>query len=92
MAFSGIEGESMIVHLDLKGIAASTGSACSSKSLEPSHVLLACGLSPEQARASVRFGIGKDNTAAEIDTAIAAIVPIVRQLRQQSPLYTPETP
>ncbi|MHC5020507.1 MAG: cysteine desulfurase family protein [Planctomycetota bacterium] len=85
--FACIEAEGLL--MQLPDVACSAGSACTAASLDPSHVLLACGLSPEAARASVRFGIGKDNTAEEIDRALAAIVPVVRRLRAQSPLYTP---
>lgn len=83
--FSFIEGESLLLRLDDKGIAASTGSACSSKSLEPSHVLLAIGLKPEEAHGSLRITIEKDNTDAEIDYAIAEIPKVVEDLRKMSP-------
>ncbi len=83
--FSFIEGESLLLRLDDKGIAASTGSACSSKSLEPSHVLLAIGLKPEEAHGSLRITIEKDNTNAEIDYAVAEIPKVVASLREMSP-------
>jgi cysteine desulfurase len=83
--FSFIEGESLLLRLDDKGIAASTGSACSSKSLEPSHVLLAIGLKPEVAHGSLRITIEKDNTEEEIDYAIAEIPKVVADLRKMSP-------
>ena len=85
-SFRYIEGESLIVHLDLKGISTSTGSACSSKSLEPSHVLMAIGLKPEEAHGSIRVSLGKWNTKEEIDYAIEAIHEAVGTLRKISPL------
>jgi cysteine desulfurase len=81
-----VEGESMILNLDLEGICASTGSACSSASLEPSHVLLALGLSPEQAHGSLRFTLGRENTEADIERALAVLPGIVAKLRAMSPL------
>ena len=69
-SFDYIEGESLILHLDMKGIAASTGSACSTKSLEPSYVLTAIGLSKVQAHGSLRLTLGKDNTTKDIDYVI----------------------
>ena len=85
VAFSGIEGESMVVHLDLKGVAASTGSACSSKSLEPSHILLAIGLKPVEAHGSLRLTLGKDNKKDEVEYVIKAMPGIVENLRKISP-------
>jgi len=84
-SFRHIEGESLIVHLDLKGIQASTGSACSSKSLEPSHVLLAIGLKPEDAHGSVRFSVGKENTKDDIKYTIESLEEAVSTLRKISP-------
>src|SRR5512136_713046 len=81
-----VEGESMILNLDLEGICASTGSACSSASLEPSHVLLALGFSPEQAHGSLRFTLGKENTEADIERVLAVLPGIVAKLRAMSPL------
>lgn len=81
-----VEGESMILNLDLKGICASTGSACSSSSLEPSHVLSAIGLSPEQAHGSLRFTLGKWTTAEEINQVVEVLPQIVAKLRAMSPL------
>ena len=83
--FDGIEGEAMLIRLDEKGIAASTGSACSSKSLEPSHVLTAIGLKPEQAHGSLRITIGKDNTEQDIEYVIEQVRSIVNSLRKISP-------
>jgi cysteine desulfurase len=84
--FSFIEGESMILNLDMKGVAASTGSACSSKSLEPSHVLLATGLKHEEAHGSLRFTIGRGNTRDDVDYIISVLPEIVNKLRMISPL------
>ena len=83
--FKFIEGESLILKLDDKGIEASTGSACSSKSLKPSHVLLATGLKPEDAHGSLRLTLGKDNTTEEIDYVIKSVSEVVEELRKISP-------
>jgi len=84
-----IEGESVLLNLDIKGICASTGSACSSASLEPSHVLLAMGISPEKAHSSIRFSLGKESTEADIDRVLEALPLIVAKLRAMSPLVKP---
>jgi len=81
-----VEGESMVLNLDLEGICVSTGSACSSSSLEPSHVLLALGLSHEQAHGSLRFSLGKWTTGEEIDRVLEVLPRIVAKLRAMSPL------
>ena len=81
-----VEGESMLLNLDLEGICASTGSACSSSSLEPSHVLLAMGLSHEQAHGSLRFSLGKWTTEEEIERVLDVLPRIVAKLRAMSPL------
>jgi len=81
-----VEGESMVLNLDLEGICASTGSACSSSSLEPSHVLLAAGLSPEQAHGSLRLTLGKWTTEGEISRVLEVLPRIVAKLRAMSPL------
>ncbi len=81
-----VEGESMVLHLDLEGICASTGSACSSSNLEPSHVLLALGLSHEQAHSSLRFSLGKWTTEEEIERVLDVLPGIVNKLRAMSPL------
>jgi len=86
--FGLIEGESLILYLDEKGIAASTGSACSSKSLEPSHVLLKIGLKHEEAHGSLRITLGRENTREEIDYVIKAIPEVVEKLRAISPFKT----
>ncbi|WP_418792281.1 cysteine desulfurase NifS [Phosphitispora sp. TUW77] len=87
LSFQFIEGESLLLSLDMKGIAASSGSACTSGSLDPSHVLLALGLSHEIAHGSLRLTLGKDNTEAEIDYVIQVLPEIVEKLRAMSPLY-----
>ncbi|MDD4335464.1 MAG: IscS subfamily cysteine desulfurase [Desulfotomaculaceae bacterium] len=84
--FKYIEGESMLLSLDMKGIAASTGSACTTGSLEPSHVLTAMGVSPEDAHGSLRITLGKDNNEGDIDYFLEVIKPIVEKLRDMSPL------
>ena len=85
-----VEGESMLLHLDLESICASTGSACSSSSLEPSHVLLAMGLSHEQAHGSLRFTLGKWTTEEEIGQVLEVLPRIVAKLRAMSPLLASE--
>lgn len=87
ITFPGAAGESLVIALDLQGIACSTGAACSSGAIEPSHVLLAIGLSEEAARSSVRFSLGRMTTAAEIDRAIAIIPGVVERLRALSPRF-----
>lgn len=82
-----IEGEAMLLHLDMMGIAASTGSACTSSSLEPSHVLLAIGLPHELAHASLRFTLGRWTKESEVDYLIEVLPGIVDRLRKMSPLY-----
>lgn len=86
--FDYIEGESLVIALDLKGLAVSTGAACSSGAIEPSHVLIAMGLRPEQARASIRFSLGKQTTTEDIDFALALVPETVARLRELSPKYT----
>ena len=81
LSFDGIESESIVLNLDLKGIAASSGSASSSGSIEPSHVLIAMGRSPEQAKSAVRFSLGRNNTIAECDYIIESLEKIVERLR-----------
>ncbi len=85
--FTAIEGESILMSLDEKGIAASTGSACSSKELQPSHVLLAIGLSPVEAHGSLRLTVGRENTEEEIDYVIETLPEVVSKLREISPLW-----
>src|SRR5258708_2542916 len=85
--FDGLEGEAMVISLDLKGFAVSSGSACSSGAVEPSHVLLAIGLSRERARASLRFSLGHSNTEEQVDALIDAVAESAAQLRKLSPTY-----
>ena len=85
--FDHIEGEAMVISLDLKGLAVSTGAACSSGAIEPSHVLMAMGLRPDQARASVRLSLGKQNTTEDIDIALGLVPETVARLRELSPSY-----
>ena len=87
LIFPGLEGEALIIALDLKGLACSTGAACSSGAVEPSHVLTAIGLSPEDARASIRFSLGRHTTHAEIAAALEIVPAAVAQLRELSPAY-----
>lgn len=87
ISFEGIEGESIILNLDLQGVACSTGSACTSGGIEPSHVLLALGIVPRIAQGAIRFSLGRINTEEEIDYVVKVLVPIVEKLRKMSPLY-----
>ena len=82
-----IEGEALVIALDLKGLAVSTGAACSSGAIEPSHVLTAMGLPAAQARASIRFSLGKHNTEEDVDFALSIIPETVARLRELSPVY-----
>jgi cysteine desulfurase len=84
--FDGIEGEALVIALDLRGFAVSTGAACSSGAVEPSHVLTAIGLSPERARASIRFSLGRSNTREQVNALIQAVEDSVRHLRKISPV------
>jgi len=85
--FDYIEGEALVIALDLKGLAVSTGSACSSGAIEPSHVLTAMGLPPEIARASLRFSLGKRNTPEDVEFALNLVPQTVARLRELSPVY-----
>ncbi len=87
VSFAFVEGETLITLLDKNGIAVSTGSACSSQSLEPSHVLTSIGLSHELAHGSIRFSLGKDNNEEEIDYTIETLINCVEKVRSLSPLY-----
>ena len=82
-----VEGEAILLNLDVKGIAVSSGSACSSESLSPSHVLLAMGVPPEVAHGSLRLSMGRGTTEDDVDYVVEALVDIVAKLRQMSPLY-----
>jgi cysteine desulfurase len=86
--FDGIEGEAMVIALDLRGYAVSSGSACSSGAVEPSHVLLAMGLRPEEARSSVRFSLGPGNTVEQVDGLIEAVADSVTHLRRVSAAFS----
>jgi cysteine desulfurase len=88
LAFRFAEGESLVIALDLQGIACATGAACSSGAIEPSHVLLAIGLSREDARGSLRFSLGRATTDAEINFALDVIPNVVERLRKLSPAYS----
>lgn len=87
MYFDSIDGEALVIALDLKGLAVSTGAACSSGAIEPSHVLMAMGLTPEKARGSVRFSLGRQNTMEEVDLAIGLVSEAVARLRELSPVW-----
>ena len=79
--FESVESESALIMLDMQGICASGGSACTTGSLDPSHVLLAIGLSPDSARSSIRLTLGEENTKEEIDTVVEELMRIVEKLR-----------
>jgi cysteine desulfurase len=84
-SFRFIEGEALVLQLDMRGIAASTGSACSTRKLEPSHVLLAIGLSPEEAHGSLRLTLGRGNTRDDVDYVLRVLPEVVEKLREISP-------
>jgi cysteine desulfurase len=86
--FDGIEGEALVIALDLKGLAVSTGAACSSGAIEPSHVLTAMGLSRDRAKASIRFSLGKQNMEEDVDFALGLLPETVARLRELSPVYS----
>ncbi len=90
LSFKGVEGESIILSLDLKGIAVASGSACTSGSLEPSHVLSAMGVPPDLAQSSLRFSFGRSNTFDDIDYVVEVLPEIVSRLRAMSPIYQKE--
>ena len=85
--FDGSDGEALVIALDLKGLAVSTGAACSSGAIEPSHVLTAMGLRPEQARGSLRFSLGKQSTSEDVEFALSLVPQTVARLRELSPVY-----
>ncbi len=85
--FAGCEGEAVILSLDMKGIASSSGSACTTGAIEPSHVLTAMGVSPELAQTAVRLSLGKDSTEEEVDYCLQELPAIITRLRSMSPIY-----
>ena len=87
VGFKYLEGEGIILNLDMEGVGVSTGSACTSGSLEPSHVLTAMGVDPAETQGSVRFSLGRDNTKEDIDYVLEVLPPIIKRLRDMSPLY-----
>jgi cysteine desulfurase len=87
IVFDGIDGEALVIALDLKGLAVSTGAACSSGAIEPSHVLTAMGLHPDRAKASIRFSLGKQNTQEDVDFALGLVAVTVARLRNLSPVW-----
>ena len=87
IGFEFVEGESLLMWLDASGICASTGSACNSASLEPSHVLLSIGVPHERAHGSLRFTLSHENTEEDVDYILATLPAIVQRLRDMSPLY-----
>jgi cysteine desulfurase len=87
LSFDATGGEALVIALDLQGVMCSSGAACSSGAVEPSHVLTAIGLTPDQARSSLRFSLGRPTTEQEIDDAIRIIPPVVERLRALSPLH-----
>jgi cysteine desulfurase len=87
MSFYGVEGESILLYLDLEGIAVSTGSACSSGSLDPSHVLMATGVPVERAHGSIRMSLGRENTMQDIEYVLDKLPPIIQRLRDMSTVY-----
>ena len=89
--FDCIEGEALVIALDLKGVAVSTGAACSSGAIEPSHVLTSMGLTADQARASLRFSLGKQNTDEDVDLLLSVLPETVGRLRELSPVYNKKT-
>ena len=92
VSFAYIEGESLLLNFDMKGIAASSGSACTSGSLEPSHVMGAMCVDVVLAHSSTRFSLGADNTEEDIDFVLQELPPIVQRLREMSPLYNRDQP
>src|SRR5437773_1467247 len=90
LRFDGVDGEALVIALDLKGVACSTGAACSSGSLEPSHVLAAIGLTPEEARSSIRFSLGRSSGREDVDYTLEVLPGVVEHLRAVSPQHRKE--
>ncbi|HOO45704.1 MAG TPA: aminotransferase class V-fold PLP-dependent enzyme, partial [Deltaproteobacteria bacterium] len=91
VSFDGAEGEAIILYLDLEGVAVSTGSACASGSLDPSHVILATGLPAECAHGSIRISLGRDNTHEDIEYMLDVLPPIMERIRTMSTVYSGRT-
>ena len=91
LVFEGVEGEALLLHLDARGICVSSGSACSSASLDPSHVLLAIGLPHAVAHGSIRISLGRENTGEDVEYLLKEIPQVVSQLREMSPVWDRET-
>jgi len=87
LSFKGVEGESIILSLDMKGVAVASGSACTSGTLEPSHVLSAMGVDPAIAQGAIRFSFGRDNVMEDVEYVAGILPEIVQRLRSMSPLY-----
>lgn len=87
MTFAGVEGESLLLNLDMEGVACSTGSACTASNIEPSHVLIALGLSREAAQGALRFSLGRHTTEGDVDGVVDLLTTIVKKLRAASPLW-----
>lgn len=87
VSFDGAEGESVLLYLDLEGVAVSTGSACASGSLDPSHVLMAMGLGEEKAHGAIRFGLGRENTEADVDYVLEKLPVVIEKVRKMSTAY-----
>jgi len=87
LSFSGVEGESILLSLDIEGISCSSGSACTSGATEPSHVLVAMGKDPVHAQGAIRFSLGRGTTHEQLDFVLEKLPPIITRLRDMSPLY-----
>jgi len=87
LSFKGVEGESVILSLDMKGVAVASGSACTSGTLEPSHVLSAMGVDPAIAQGAIRFSFGRDNNMEDVEYVAGLLPEIVQRLRSMSPIY-----
>jgi cysteine desulfurase len=88
LSFRFVEGEGLLINLDLQGVAVSTGSACSSGSLEPSPIIRALGKNDEMARGAIRFSFGKDNTAEDVEYVLEVLPKAIENLRKLSPIYS----